>query len=57
MEEERVYEDAHSIKLTKTTKGYTWEIKIKYGVIDEWKTVTSIIEDLDKHLNEKFGVI
>ena len=58
MSEERGIEEAkllpHYVKLTKTTKGYTWEIKIRFEYLNEYIDVVDKIEDVDSLLRSKF---
>jgi len=45
-----------SIKVSKNTKGYTWEIKRYYDFnITKPEIVIKEIQDINKQLNEKFG--
>ena len=45
-----------SIKISKNTKGYTWEIKRYYDFnIKKPEIVIKEIQDINKQLNEKFG--
>jgi len=42
----------HSIELSKTTRGYTWGIKVYFSDPEE---ALKQIEELDKKLKEMFG--
>ncbi len=57
VEEPRMPEQKESIKLSKMSKGYNWEIKVvamsKPYILGE--TEIERLEDMDKKLKEKFG--
>lgn len=46
--------EKESIELNKTTKGYTWTIKIKENALTEASAIR--LEQLDQSLKNKFGV-
>ena len=52
-----VPEEVNSIKLTKNTKGYNWEIKIKQN--GKFKTMDAVIDEIDRvntELNNRFSM-
>ena len=47
-------ETTNSIKLTKTTRGYTWEIKIRQDETISWNGVMKQLNIIDKDLKGQF---
>ena len=55
-EENLINEKQDSIKISKTSKGYTWEIKLYYDFNHKYyKDVFKELQDIDKELNKTFG--
>jgi hypothetical protein len=56
MSEETLAEKQDSIKISKNSKGYTWEVK-RYYDFEKTKPEAIIkqLQDIDKQLAEKFG--
>ena len=54
MENTRIQPDVtNAVKLTKNSKGYTWEIKMRED-LNDWKKTIDVLKEIDDLLKKEF---